>query len=225
MAYNPCGRAVDFGRRPYSTKARFHNDPSAPLVDLKWYVTDLPFLEVESSINSRDWDDTPYLEYEVGEVPTWSDPRAYNGAWTQPLGVFGAHVCHPEWFFTGQPWPVTTPTTNYNPERVPTCCCVPVYHWWGAEPVVVSPPSDTFACNRWLGIGPISGKGWQLTVQGLDPVALPWRVFRVRNGLPTFYQWNCVAPWNGRGVSPPFVTIDPLDPTYPVQQLFVIEGP
>ncbi len=79
----------------------------------------MPF---ESVINSRDWDETPYLTYPVGEVPTWSDRRRYNGLWNPPQGLTGTHICNRDWFATGEPWPVTHPEVVYDDRWIPECC-------------------------------------------------------------------------------------------------------
>jgi len=55
-------------------------------------------------------------------VPTWSDPRRYNGHWGPLPGLRGQHVCHSDWFATGEPWPVTLPPTVYDDEWIPECC-------------------------------------------------------------------------------------------------------
>ena len=102
--------------------ARFHRSPDAPLVRVRWYVTNLPFLDTPSIINSRDWDETPYLEYPVGEVPTYSDARRYNGKWNQPVGLNGKHICETAWFELGEQWPVTHADVRYDDEWIPECC-------------------------------------------------------------------------------------------------------
>ena len=163
------------------------------------------------------------MEYPVGEVPTETDPRAFNGKWTRPTSARGGHLCHPDWFVNGQPWPLTIPETEYNSEGIPICCCVEQYSTRTDEFVVMTPPSAAFACQQWLGVGPVTGKPFRLIAQGADPVASPWRLLRRRNGLPTFLLWICSAPWNGRGVSPVFFADDPFDPDYPVVQLHVRE--
>jgi len=172
------------------------------LVDLKWYRTELPFLPGESIINSRDWDSEPYLELPVGEVPKWSDPRTYNGAWDRLPGANGAHICHPEWFPTGEPWPVTLPVTDYTPAGVPLCCCVAEYdihadQVWRCNAV---PPDP---CLRWSHIEPGPGNDWLIVAPGF-PGFTDWFVFRTGPIIGQIVRFRLAGNlWNGRGVSPP----------------------
>jgi len=218
---NPCGYAVDFARRPYTTKARVHNDPAAPLVDLVWYRTDLPFLTTESVINSRDWDSDPYLELRVGEVPTWSDPRAYNGNWNQLPGAQGGHICNAEWFNNGEPWPVTLPNQVYSPDGVPLGCCVQVYaihadQVWVCNAVPANP------CSIWSHIEPGPGNDWAILAPWL-PGATVWRVRRTGPFIGQFAEFRPLVPWDGRGTSPqmPFFAGTPIPgvPAITLQQL------
>ena len=89
-----------------------------------WTVTELPFINGITLINSRDWDGEGERWLNVGEVPRWSDRRRYNNRWSIPAGATGKHYCHPEWFATGQPWPVVGPAVVYCCNGLPACCGV-----------------------------------------------------------------------------------------------------
>lgn len=112
--------AVDWGRRPYTTKARFWDHPDAPLVDIVWYFTDLPFLPFPTVFNSKDWDEEPWLHNGLGEV--YGAPRVYNGREVTP-GLTGGHICGTrEDFEQGPTWPPTGEPLTYGPDGIPTCC-------------------------------------------------------------------------------------------------------
>lgn len=119
---------VDWIRRPYTTKARIHDSPDAPIVDLVWYITDLPPVGdgQEYVINSRDWDSEPWAELAVGELPTDAVERKYNNRWNRPALAMGQHVCHPEWLADGEPWPTMLPDTEYLQDYIPKCCVQPM---------------------------------------------------------------------------------------------------
>jgi len=212
---------VDWGRHPYTTLARLHSSPDAPLVQLRWYQTELPFIEGETIINQTYYNDAQEQVKPVGERPEWESPRVYNGQWTTPTGLFGGHICHRDWFRTGEPWPTSLPDTVYTASGVPLCCCVDTYLVLANElATCVMDPGNP--CHRWGGPGPITGKLW--VVSAPFPPSLPrWRVLRVRNGLPTFYTWVCSEEWNGRGLSPVFELSPVGDPGAPVPLLQVQE--
>lgn len=120
MRFNPCGYACDWARRPYTTKARFWDHPDAPLVDLVWYFTDLPFLPFPTLFNSKDWQEDPYHHLGIGEV--WDAPRNYNGRLHTP-GLTGGHICGArEDFEQGPSWPPTGAPLVYDQDGIPTCC-------------------------------------------------------------------------------------------------------
>lgn len=216
---------MDWIRRPYTTPGRVHDSPDAPLVDIVWYLTDLPPIDGASLVNSRDLDPFPYLDRVIGEVPTHTDRRAFNNRWAKPLGLFGKHICHPEWLATGEPWPTELPDTVYNTEGVPHCCCVAEYKIHSSETTIVGLILPGDACKRWGGVGPTSGKFWVLLSPSGPPQNLNWRVMRIRNGLPTFYSYVLPFPWDGRGTSPVFALFPPFDPGAPSQTLQVTEVP
>lgn len=136
MHINPCGRFVDWGRRPYDVSGRVHLGDNAPIVKLRWYVTDLPAIDYETPINSRDLNRDQWSEYALGELPEWQSERVYNGKWTRPASATGSAGCHAEWLATGEPWPNDLPEQEYDVLGIPVCC--------GAA-VVTPEPSDD--CN------------------------------------------------------------------------------
>lgn len=121
---NPCGRAVDWSRRPYSTLARFFDAPGAPVVQIQWYQTDLPPIPPDTTtvINNRDFDPEGYTELSVGELSTIDAPRDFNNRWSRPPLLMGEHICHAEWFPIGEPYPTDLPPTTYLEGWIPTCC-------------------------------------------------------------------------------------------------------
>lgn len=145
MRFNPCGYAVDWARRPYWTKARFWDHPDAPLVDLYWYFTDLPFLPFPTVFNSKDWCEDPWHYDGLGEV--FGAPRIYDGLEQMP-GLTGGHICGtPEQFLYGDTWPPTGAPLTYDRDGIPTCCNrKPVAQVTsGSRPaaVVTGPPTAT----------------------------------------------------------------------------------
>lgn len=120
MRYNPCGAAVDWIRYPYTTKARVHNSPDAPLVDLVWYFTDLPFQRHDSVINSLWQSSEDARQVDIGEQ--WYYPPPYNGL-TRIEGLTGEHECGLQSDFEeGQPWPYDGPDIEYDEDGIPFCC-------------------------------------------------------------------------------------------------------
>lgn len=91
---------------------------------MRWFVTDRPFISGVTLINSREYSQDKISEYTVGELPTWAAKRDYNGAWSIPKLKFKDHICHAEWFPTGEPWPVPSslPPTVYLAGWIPECC-------------------------------------------------------------------------------------------------------
>lgn len=87
---------------------------------IRWFKTDLPFLEGEQVINARIWDSEIVDDLEVGE-DTRDKPHPYRGG--QVAGLLGDHVCGPEeWFRNGQPWPTDIDPVEYDADGIPTCC-------------------------------------------------------------------------------------------------------
>lgn len=128
---------VDWVRRPYTTKGRIHDGPDAPVVDIVWYITDLPPISSEQQhvINSRGWDNQPWEVLDVGELPEEDAPRKYNGRWNRPAIPLGHHVCRQEWMADGEPWPNDLAPTEYIAENIPSCC-------------VPAMPCETQECGR-----------------------------------------------------------------------------
>lgn len=91
MPINPCGRAVDIGRRPYTTKARFFTDDLVE-VDIWWYEAPLDrgTLGVPSLLHSLEWDSHPWLAAGVGEV--YGAERTYKDPWEKTLPL-EKHLC------------------------------------------------------------------------------------------------------------------------------------
>lgn len=121
MPYNPCGRVVDMGRRPYSTMAKFFKD-SDQAVKIKWYKADddAPVLGFPSSINSLDMRTYPWMPYPLGEV--FGAERTYNAQWTPPAET-DYQVCGTEeQFIHGATY--NPPGNNlYIPAlSIPQCC-------------------------------------------------------------------------------------------------------
>jgi hypothetical protein len=112
-------------RYPYDTFARFHSDAAAPIIGIRWYFTDLPFLSGPTLLNNRYLNKDQHSPLLVGEVPVWQAPRRENRQRTPNPKLDGSHVCHPEWFATGQPWPVDTDPVDYDEDGIPTCCFPP----------------------------------------------------------------------------------------------------
>jgi len=215
---------VDWIQFPFEVSARVHRGPGAPIVRLRWTYTDLPFLPVGTgcTINNRVWNDDTASDLEVGQLPLVESNYVQDARWVTDPGAVGGHICHPEWLVTGEPWPTTLPDTVYTPGGLPMCCCVETYVVNANEQTEVVSPDETSKCQRWIGVGPVTGKQWVVIVP--FPPGIPyWRVLRRRNGAPTFYEWRCAEAWDGRGTSPPFVLFPPGDPGAPVEQLTVSE--
>lgn len=107
-------------RRPYRTKMRVWNDPSAPLVDVYWFITTKPFLPFPTVFSSRDWTADPWRYNGLGEA--FGHARPYDGLWNIP-GLVGDHICGtPEDFLEGPAWPPVGPALEYDADGIPTCC-------------------------------------------------------------------------------------------------------
>jgi len=112
---------VDFGRRPYTTTARFFRN-SPVEVKVKWYPADLTKgpLPFPSRISSHDWATEPHRTEGVGEV--WNTDRDFNHA--KNLGpIPGPHVCGTEdEFRNGEVFDPARPTMEYHASGIPKCC-------------------------------------------------------------------------------------------------------
>jgi len=214
---------VDWIQFPFEVDAKVHRGEGAPTVRLRWMYTDLPFLPVGTGcvINNRVWNDDQDSDLEVGQLPRVECDFVQDARWVLPFWVQGGHICRPDWLVTGEPWPNALPPTNYTPTGIPFCCCVDQYTVHSDEVAVVAPvtPSE---CERWIGLGDVTGKQWVVIAPGSPALPL-WRVWRRKNGLPTFYTWECPDAWDGRGRSPPFVLAPPLQPGAPVAPVYVEE--
>lgn len=90
--------------------------------------TDEPFLPVgtQSVILNRIWDEDQDSDLVMGQLPIVQARYRQDARWTLPALAFSGHMCHPEWFSTGEPWPVpsTLPPTVYLAGWIPECCVV-----------------------------------------------------------------------------------------------------
>lgn len=105
---------------------RFWDNPEAPLVDVYWYFTDLPFLPFPTIFNSRDWCEDPWHYTGRGEV--FGAPRTYNGM-EEVAGLSGEHICGTQADFEDGPsWPPTGEPLEYDDDGIPKCCRrVPIF--------------------------------------------------------------------------------------------------
>jgi len=124
--FNPCGRAVDWIQFPFEVDARVHRGADAPIVRLRWMYTSQPFLPVGtgSVINNRIWNKDHVSMLEVGQLPPKESDFDQDERWALPAALVPGHMCHPEWFATGEPWPIPSdlPPTEYTPDGIPVCC-------------------------------------------------------------------------------------------------------
>lgn len=124
IRYNPCGRIVDVGRRPYTTKARFWKDEEEEN-DIVWYTVPWtnPVLGYPSRIQSLDQKTFPWVAEGVGEV--YNVPRPYNGKRASCF-LNGHHVCGTQLDFeVGGTRDDTKPPVEYNRDGIPICCQPP----------------------------------------------------------------------------------------------------
>jgi hypothetical protein len=121
---NPCGRAVDWIQFPFEVDAKVHNSADAPIVRLRWVYTDQPFLPVGtgSVINNRIWNKDQVSMLTVGQLPVKESNFDQDERLKLPAALVPGHMCHPEWFATGEPWPTDLPPTPYGPDGIPECC-------------------------------------------------------------------------------------------------------
>lgn len=59
---------------------------------------------------------------EVGQMPTAEANYRQDARWELPAVLVPGHMCHPEWYATGEPWPTELPPTKYSPGGIPECC-------------------------------------------------------------------------------------------------------
>lgn len=60
----------------------------------------------------------------MGEVPAWRGEYKFIPRFSRPAFALGTHLCHPEWFDSGEP-PNDLPPTTYLAGWIPTCCVMP----------------------------------------------------------------------------------------------------
>src|SRR6185295_16719872 len=118
--FNPCGRIVDWIRRPYRTLCQFNR--TGPPAEIQWYEVpeDTPVLGFPSGICSLDWELDPWYPMTIGERDR--APRSYR-AFKTPPGKLGGHVCGtPEEFQFGGTYDPSIPPVVYSTTGLPTCC-------------------------------------------------------------------------------------------------------
>jgi hypothetical protein len=117
---------VDWIQFPFEVWGRLHSSPDAPLLRLRWMYTDQPFLPVGTGcvVNNRVWNEDEVSELTVGQSPLEESDYVQDDRWHLPAFAFDGHMCHPEWFAVGEPWPVpsTLPPTVYLDGWIPECC-------------------------------------------------------------------------------------------------------
>lgn len=215
MPFNPCGRVVDFGRRPYSTKFRPFSD-NATEVDLHWYpaLPDAPVLDRPSFV-SLDSEPFPWAKSGFGEVYNaerpWSPRKAVDGA-------LGVHVCGTdEQFSRGASYDPDIEPIVYGENGLPACCDVPDgiqggVELSGSDPVYLygREYSYTEAGNphvvlwrlgfvdvRWSTFNPPDSETWGLFSPIVEGAGL-WRL--AKQSAPTRTYVNFApAAWDGRG--------------------------
>jgi hypothetical protein len=121
---NPCGAAVDWIQFPFEVDARLLLGADAPLVRLRWLFTDQRFLPVgtNSVVNNRIWNEDQASDLVVGQVQPEIANYEQDDRWRLPAGMQPGHLCHPEWFATGEPYPSDLPPNVYGPNWIPECC-------------------------------------------------------------------------------------------------------
>jgi hypothetical protein len=115
---------VDWIQFPFEIDTHLHNGPDAPVVRVRWTFTNLPWLHVEGGIlmNNRIWNEDQTSDLPVGQLPLVESNYVQDSRWVLPPGLTGKHVCHREWFSTGEPWPNNLPPTKYDDQWIPDCC-------------------------------------------------------------------------------------------------------
>lgn len=123
MRYDPCGRAVDVGRRPYRTACRPWRDSSEE-VTVHWYVVppENGTLPYPSRINSLCWRDAQMNPSPVGEVSAGEQFFDGWGRIVPPIPP-GDHICGTrEDFELGGLRNTDEPPLTRGPDGIPTCC-------------------------------------------------------------------------------------------------------
>jgi filamentous hemagglutinin len=96
--------------------------PGAPVVTFRWYFTDLPMFDGVTVINNRVFDSDPWKNRPLGELPSETKQFRMDYGRRAPRGTTGRHICHLEWFRTGEPYPNDLPPNEYQPNGIPLCC-------------------------------------------------------------------------------------------------------
>lgn len=136
MPFNPCGRVVDFARRPYRTACRFFRDNELIEVPIQFYraAPGAPSLGRSTSFMSLDWTsstetreapnyaDQPWLQ-RPGEV--FGDPRPYS-PWPVPIGLDYSHVCGTDAEFIEGAEYDPDREVEYDEQGLPLCCRGPM---------------------------------------------------------------------------------------------------
>lgn len=121
IRWNPCGKAVDMARRPYTTRVRpFRN--SDITVKIRWYPArpEDGTLPHTSRICSLDWVTHPETAEGVGEV--YGAARSFNRAKPIP-GPKRTHVCGTrQEHEIGGIYDPSRPPMIYQPSGLPLCC-------------------------------------------------------------------------------------------------------
>jgi len=166
----------------YSTQARMHDSPDAPLVELVWEWTDQDFEHHESVINSKHWATEGQRETLIGEqwvYPPRSVPRDV------PIGLLSGHECGEVSDFTGgQPWPYTGPPIEYDEDDVPLCC--PRYY--GLTPGIHPESEVTTGEVDPVGTTCCNALAAHLNTDYVQP-------FRHFAGIPDWWRWE-LSPGN-----------------------------
>ena len=115
---------MDWIQFPFEVRARLLDGPSAPVVRLRWVYTDQPFLPPDQStvITNRIWDEDQTSDLKIGQLPLEESNFKQDARWRLPDGLKPGHMCHPEWFSTGEPYPNDLPPNVYGPFGIPECC-------------------------------------------------------------------------------------------------------
>lgn len=116
---------------------------------LRWVFTDQPFLApgTNSVVNNRIWNGDDAEEYPVGQLPKELSNYVQDARWTLPALAFTGHQCNPQWFATGEPWPIPPdlPPTVYLAGWIPECCVMScVQTDCKTEPVNGAPASQIY---------------------------------------------------------------------------------
>ena len=153
MRYNPCGRIVDFGRKPYRCECRFLRDDGR-VGTVRWVEADpdAPTLDKVCIISRREWERDEWLPAPVGEVT--GAQKKFSPSFV-PVGLPGEHVCGTdEDFDLGGKYEPELPPMEYAANGWPRCCTPPLLVRGGA----VGSGLAFFAVVRGLA-RPSGGKG------------------------------------------------------------------